>query len=154
MLRNALASKSNTVFGGVLKSPGAGATLYGGGGADTIYGGGDAIYGGNHAILSRLRGAGNTVDTGAVADTVYGGMKADTVYGGGIADTIYAGSKAGFPGGGTMSGGGTRVVTATVVNPATRSPISVTYDRETGAYLDKSLKRWVLAPNWMASQIR
>jgi hypothetical protein len=47
-----------------------------------------------------------------------------------------------------------RVVTITVVDPWTRKPVSVTYDRQTKTYLDNTLKRWLRAPGWMNSQIR
>jgi hypothetical protein len=47
-----------------------------------------------------------------------------------------------------------RVITITVVDPWTRKPVSVTYDRQTKTYLDNTLKRWLRAPGWMNSQIR
>jgi hypothetical protein len=47
-----------------------------------------------------------------------------------------------------------RVITITLVDPWTRKPVSVTYDRYTKTYLDDTLKRWVEAPGWMNSQIR
>jgi hypothetical protein len=47
-----------------------------------------------------------------------------------------------------------RVITITLVDPWTRKPVSVTYDRYTKTYLDSTLKRWIEAPGWMNSQIR
>ncbi len=147
MLRSALASRANTVMGGVLKGPEA---VSGGGDAITYFGGAggvpvaDTIYAGGDAILSRLGLRSDTVYGGDWrSDTVYGGdWRSDTIYGGARADTIYAGLPNPM-----------RVVTATVVDPRTRQTLSVTYDRQTTSYLDKALNRWVLAPRWMQSQI-
>jgi hypothetical protein len=47
-----------------------------------------------------------------------------------------------------------RVVTVTVIDPTTRLPVAVTYDRQQRAYLDKEIKRWTAAPGWMIAQIR
>lgn len=123
--------------------------------------------------------AGRTNDTlnphfsGRVMDTIYAGWgndtlspssfrsRATTIYAGSVMDTVYAGGNndtlVGLPGSrvyGAAGKGAWRVVTATVINPATRRAMSVTYDREMNKYLDTKLDRWINAPGWMRLQFR
>ena len=125
--------RADTIYGGVLRSPlDPRDTLYGGV-MDTIYAGG-------------------------LMDTLYGGVM-DTIYAGGrVMDTVYGGDPWRPGGGGQMAtvtvNPSQRVVTATVIDPATRKPRTVTYDRKLGTYLDTSLQRWIAAPMWMRGQVR
>lgn len=86
------------------------------------------------------------------ATTIYAGSAMETVFAGGGNDTLV-----GLPGSrvyGAAGKGAGRVVTATVINPATRRAMSVTYDREMNKYLDTKLDRWINAPGWMRLQFR
>jgi len=73
-------------------------------------------------------------------------------------DTIYAG----HPGaqwpvpGGNMAPGQrvSQIVTKKITDPATRQPVTVSYNTVTGLYLDKSLNRWLMAPPWISAQFR
>ena len=84
----------------------------------------------------------------------------DTIYAGGTMDTIYAGGSAigGVSPGpkvyGAVGQNVGRIVTASVINPKNRRPVSVTYDRQTNKYMDRRLGRWINAPGWMRNQFR
>jgi len=105
-----------------------------------------------------------------VLDTIYAGHPgsrrpaANTVFAGHSGarrpamDTIYAG----HPGaqwpvpGGNMAPGQrvSQIVTKKITDPATRQPVTVSYNTVTGLYLDKSLNRWLMAPPWISAQFR
>ncbi len=102
---------------------------------------------------------------GLDAHTIYAGDAglSHTIYAGdsGLSHTIYAGSNMNtFFGGGRMNtvpsyeaGAGAEVITQRIIDPATRAPVMVVYNRRTGLYLDSKLGRWVKAPPWVAAQI-
>lgn len=132
---------------------------------DTIYGG---IGGRMHTIYAGHGGGMNTIYGGVggrmntVTVTLPGGGRAETAFGG---SPGVSGGKAltyidPYRGAGnyvTVSkdgAAGAAVVTQKVIDPASREPVTVVYNRHTGLYLDRKLNRWIQAPPWLSAQIR
>lgn len=111
-----------------------GDTLYGGGSMDTVYG-----------------GVGNDTIVGWNADTIYGGSVMDTIYAGDSIDTLFAGV------GDVIHErfyGKDRVQARAVLSPLNGKSLRVTYNPDTGLYLDPKMGRWLKPPAWMAAQLK
>ena len=109
-------------------------TLYAGGAMDTVYGGT-----GNDSIVGW---SADTIYAGSAMDTIYGGVSNDTLFAG-VGDVLYE-----------RFYGKDRVQARAVLSPISGKSLRVTYNPDTGLYLDPKMGRWMKPPAWMAAQLK